>query len=70
MSSAGSPQVPALESVEQGGVSNHTEAALIHMLLSLLIKVYFLQNKIHHTSLKTSLFLKKSFLFIFFVPVF
>ncbi|KAM4602916.1 DNA replication ATP-dependent helicase/nuclease DNA2 [Polymixia lowei] len=30
--------VPALESVEQGGVSNHTEAALIHILLSLLIK--------------------------------
>lgn len=30
--------VPALESVEQGGVSNHTEAVLIHMLLSLLIK--------------------------------
>ncbi|XP_053174097.1 DNA replication ATP-dependent helicase/nuclease DNA2 [Scomber japonicus] len=30
--------VPALESVEQGGVSNHTEAALVHMLLSLLIK--------------------------------
>ncbi|MEQ2264568.1 hypothetical protein XENORESO_012835 [Xenotaenia resolanae] len=30
--------VPALESVEQGGVSNHTEAALIHMLLSLLIR--------------------------------
>ncbi|KAG7236010.1 hypothetical protein INR49_001408 [Caranx melampygus] len=30
--------VPALESVEQGGVSNHTEAALIHLLLSLLIK--------------------------------
>ncbi|CAG5854382.1 unnamed protein product [Menidia menidia] len=30
--------VPALESVEQGGVSNRTEAALIHMLLSLLIK--------------------------------
>uniref|UniRef100_A0A3B5AA44 DNA replication ATP-dependent helicase/nuclease DNA2 n=1 Tax=Stegastes partitus TaxID=144197 RepID=A0A3B5AA44_9TELE len=30
--------VPALESVEQGGVSNHTEAALIHMLLSLLLK--------------------------------
>uniref|UniRef100_A0A3P8SAI6 DNA replication ATP-dependent helicase/nuclease n=1 Tax=Amphiprion percula TaxID=161767 RepID=A0A3P8SAI6_AMPPE len=30
--------VPALESVEQGGISNHTEAALIHMLLSLLIK--------------------------------
>ncbi|XP_035007188.2 DNA replication ATP-dependent helicase/nuclease DNA2 [Hippoglossus stenolepis] len=30
--------VPALESVEQGGVSNHNEAALIHMLLSLLIK--------------------------------
>ncbi|XP_044202740.1 DNA replication ATP-dependent helicase/nuclease DNA2 isoform X1 [Thunnus albacares] len=28
----------ALESVEQGGVSNHTEAALVHMLLSLLIK--------------------------------
>ncbi|KAM4597243.1 DNA replication ATP-dependent helicase/nuclease DNA2 [Fundulus diaphanus] len=30
--------VPALESVEQGGVSNHTEAALIHILLSLLIR--------------------------------
>ncbi|KAM4743543.1 DNA replication ATP-dependent helicase/nuclease DNA2 [Anableps anableps] len=30
--------VPALESVEQGGVSNHTEAVLIHMLLSLLIR--------------------------------
>ncbi|KAK2854168.1 hypothetical protein Q5P01_006829 [Channa striata] len=30
--------VPALESVEQGGVSNYTEAALIHLLLSLLIK--------------------------------
>ncbi|KAM3876969.1 DNA replication ATP-dependent helicase/nuclease DNA2 [Diretmus argenteus] len=30
--------VPALESVEQGGVSNHTEAALIHMLLTFLIK--------------------------------
>ncbi|XP_049421116.1 DNA replication ATP-dependent helicase/nuclease DNA2 [Epinephelus fuscoguttatus] len=30
--------VPALESVEQGGVSNHTEAALIHKLLSLLLK--------------------------------
>ncbi|XP_044065123.1 DNA replication ATP-dependent helicase/nuclease DNA2 [Siniperca chuatsi] len=30
--------VPALESVEQGGISNHTEAALIHKLLSLLIK--------------------------------
>ncbi|XP_071344217.1 DNA replication ATP-dependent helicase/nuclease DNA2 [Trachinotus anak] len=30
--------VPALESVEQGGVSNHTEATLIHKLLSLLIK--------------------------------
>ncbi|XP_017274119.1 DNA replication ATP-dependent helicase/nuclease DNA2 [Kryptolebias marmoratus] len=30
--------VPALESVEQGGVSNRTEAVLIHMLLSLLIK--------------------------------
>ncbi|XP_028459168.1 DNA replication ATP-dependent helicase/nuclease DNA2 isoform X2 [Perca flavescens] len=30
--------VPALESVEQGGVSNHTEAALIHKILSLLIK--------------------------------
>ncbi|KAM9860402.1 DNA replication ATP-dependent helicase/nuclease DNA2 [Aulostomus maculatus] len=30
--------VPALESVEQGGVSNHTEAAIIHLLLSLLIK--------------------------------
>ncbi|KAF7669381.1 hypothetical protein LDENG_00193020 [Lucifuga dentata] len=30
--------LPALESVEQGGISNHTEAALIHLLLSLLIK--------------------------------
>uniref|UniRef100_A0A672GL39 DNA replication ATP-dependent helicase/nuclease n=1 Tax=Salarias fasciatus TaxID=181472 RepID=A0A672GL39_SALFA len=30
--------VPALESVEQGGISNHTEAALVHVLLSLLIK--------------------------------
>uniref|UniRef100_A0A8C9ZPJ5 DNA replication ATP-dependent helicase/nuclease n=1 Tax=Sander lucioperca TaxID=283035 RepID=A0A8C9ZPJ5_SANLU len=30
--------VPALESVEQGGVSNPTEAALIHKILSLLIK--------------------------------
>uniref|UniRef100_A0A672Y999 DNA replication ATP-dependent helicase/nuclease n=1 Tax=Sphaeramia orbicularis TaxID=375764 RepID=A0A672Y999_9TELE len=30
--------VPALESVEQGGVSNQTEAALIRVLLSLLIK--------------------------------
>ncbi|XP_053281949.1 DNA replication ATP-dependent helicase/nuclease DNA2 [Pleuronectes platessa] len=30
--------VPALESVEQGGVSNHNEAALIHVLLSLFIK--------------------------------
>lgn len=32
-------QVPALESVEQGGISNPTEAAIIHKLLSLLIKV-------------------------------
>ncbi|CAL8243483.1 unnamed protein product [Lota lota] len=31
-------QVPAYETVEQGGVSNYTEAALIHTLLSLLIK--------------------------------
>ncbi|XP_061670292.1 DNA replication ATP-dependent helicase/nuclease DNA2 [Syngnathoides biaculeatus] len=30
--------VPALESVERGGISNHTEAAIIHLLLSLLIK--------------------------------
>ncbi|KAM6943298.1 DNA replication ATP-dependent helicase/nuclease DNA2 isoform 2-T2 [Xenentodon cancila] len=30
--------VPALESTEQGGVSNRTEAALVHALLSLLIK--------------------------------
>ncbi|KAM9409213.1 DNA replication ATP-dependent helicase/nuclease DNA2 [Pholidichthys leucotaenia] len=30
--------VPALESVEQGGISNHTEATLVHTLLSLLIK--------------------------------
>ncbi|XP_069030561.1 DNA replication ATP-dependent helicase/nuclease DNA2 [Embiotoca jacksoni] len=30
--------VPALESVEQGGISNHTEATLLHILLSLLIK--------------------------------
>lgn len=33
-------KVPALESAEQGGVSNHTEAAIIHMLLSVLIKVH------------------------------
>ncbi|KAK0152964.1 DNA replication ATP-dependent helicase/nuclease DNA2 [Merluccius polli] len=31
-------QVPAYETVEQGGVSNYNEAALIHTLLSLLIK--------------------------------
>ncbi|XP_028298854.1 DNA replication ATP-dependent helicase/nuclease DNA2 isoform X2 [Gouania willdenowi] len=31
-------KVPALESVEQGGISNYTEAALIQTLLSLLIK--------------------------------
>ncbi|XP_061735969.1 DNA replication ATP-dependent helicase/nuclease DNA2 [Nerophis ophidion] len=30
--------VPALESVEQGGISNRTEAAVIHLLLSLLLK--------------------------------
>ncbi|XP_041839063.1 DNA replication ATP-dependent helicase/nuclease DNA2 isoform X2 [Melanotaenia boesemani] len=30
--------VPALESVEQGGVSNYAEAALVHKLLSLFIK--------------------------------
>ncbi|XP_077376094.1 DNA replication ATP-dependent helicase/nuclease DNA2 [Festucalex cinctus] len=30
--------VPALESVAQGGISNRTEAAIIHLLLSLLIK--------------------------------
>ncbi|XP_056135257.1 DNA replication ATP-dependent helicase/nuclease DNA2 [Lampris incognitus] len=30
--------VPALESVEQGGISNNTEAVLIHILLSLLLK--------------------------------
>ncbi|KAM7423902.1 hypothetical protein PAMA_000323 [Pampus argenteus] len=30
--------VPALETVEQGGVSNHTEAVLVHMLLSLMLK--------------------------------
>ncbi|XP_019751423.1 DNA replication ATP-dependent helicase/nuclease DNA2 [Hippocampus comes] len=30
--------VPALESMGQGGISNHTEAAIIHLLLSLLIK--------------------------------
>ncbi|KAJ0056178.1 hypothetical protein NL108_003474, partial [Boleophthalmus pectinirostris] len=30
--------VPALESVEQGGVSNQTEAEVVHLLLSLLIK--------------------------------
>ncbi|XP_071369257.1 DNA replication ATP-dependent helicase/nuclease DNA2-like, partial [Centroberyx affinis] len=30
--------VPAFESVEQGGVSNHTEAALVHILVTLLIK--------------------------------
>ncbi|XP_053357959.1 DNA replication ATP-dependent helicase/nuclease DNA2 [Clarias gariepinus] len=31
-------QVPALESVEKGGVSNHTEAVLVHALISLLLK--------------------------------
>uniref|UniRef100_A0A3B3ZAD9 DNA replication ATP-dependent helicase/nuclease n=1 Tax=Periophthalmus magnuspinnatus TaxID=409849 RepID=A0A3B3ZAD9_9GOBI len=30
--------VPALESVEQGGVSNQTEAEVVHLLLSLLIQ--------------------------------
>uniref|UniRef100_A0AAV2LPH1 DNA replication ATP-dependent helicase/nuclease n=1 Tax=Knipowitschia caucasica TaxID=637954 RepID=A0AAV2LPH1_KNICA len=30
--------VPALESVEQGGVSNQTEAEVVHLLVSLLIK--------------------------------
>nr|XP_057945635.1 DNA replication ATP-dependent helicase/nuclease DNA2 [Doryrhamphus excisus] len=30
--------VPALESVEQGGISNRTEAIVIHLLLSLLLK--------------------------------
>lgn len=30
--------MPALESVDQGGVSNQTEAELVHLLLSLLIK--------------------------------
>lgn len=40
-----SSQVPALESVEQGGVSNHTEAAIIHKLLSLLIKVLYIRKQ-------------------------
>ncbi|KAK1791837.1 hypothetical protein P4O66_013810 [Electrophorus voltai] len=31
-------QVPALETVEKGGVSNHMEAALVHTIVSLLIK--------------------------------
>ncbi|TSK22614.1 DNA replication ATP-dependent helicase/nuclease DNA2 [Bagarius yarrelli] len=31
-------QVPALETVEKGGVSNRTEAILVHVLISLLIK--------------------------------
>lgn len=39
-------QVPALESVEQGGVSNPTEAAIIHQLLWLLIKVFPSQLRI------------------------
>lgn len=34
-----SVKVPALETVEKGGISNHTEAAIIGVLLSLLIKV-------------------------------
>lgn len=34
-----SMQVPALETVEKGGVSNHTEAILVHALISLLFKV-------------------------------
>ena len=41
--------MPALELVEQGGVSNHTEAALIHVLLSLLIKVLQLPDKINNS---------------------
>ncbi|XP_072533295.1 DNA replication ATP-dependent helicase/nuclease DNA2 [Salminus brasiliensis] len=31
-------EVPALETVEKGGVSNHTEAVLVHALISLLLK--------------------------------
>ncbi|KAI4886215.1 hypothetical protein NFI96_005228 [Prochilodus magdalenae] len=31
-------EVPALETVEKGGVSNHTEAILVHALISLLLK--------------------------------
>ncbi|KAM6977889.1 DNA replication ATP-dependent helicase/nuclease DNA2 [Aplochiton taeniatus] len=30
--------VPALETADQGGVSNHTEAVLVHILLSLLLR--------------------------------
>lgn len=49
--STGSFQVPALESVEQGGISNHTEAALIHTLLSLLIKVHQFMSYLRHNEL-------------------
>ncbi|XP_076831088.1 DNA replication ATP-dependent helicase/nuclease DNA2 [Brachyhypopomus gauderio] len=31
-------QVPAVETVEKGGISNHTEAVLVHAVVSLLIK--------------------------------
>lgn len=31
--------VPVLETVDKGGVSNQTEAALMHCLVSLLLKV-------------------------------
>lgn len=57
--------VPALESVEQGGISNHTEAALIHTLLSLLIKAGFKPSDIgviapYRQQLKTILALLQS----------
>ncbi|XP_068587225.1 DNA replication ATP-dependent helicase/nuclease DNA2 isoform X1 [Cebidichthys violaceus] len=42
--------VPALESVEKGGVSNHTEAAVIHKLLSLLIKEHCRGRKLRRAA--------------------
>lgn len=36
--------MPALELVDEGGVSNQTEAEIVHLLLSLLIKVFKAPN--------------------------
>lgn len=63
-----SSQVPALESVEQGGVSNHTEAAIIHKLLSLLIKVLYIRKRCLSVSVSEHVLhsLCSRFLFFFF----